>query len=136
MADVLPHQSSFLYQTNWNHEIDTMILQILIRLKQESGCEGTVFPSHFIFEVKSVIENELGQSFEWYELVDRIHFLERRYKTFDELVHLEGTYWNPVTNTVIVTTNTWANRLAVWSTFILCLYITYSKELTSLVVSM
>lgn len=38
---------------------------------------GTVFPSHFFFEAKVAIENQLGHSFEWYELVDHLHFLER-----------------------------------------------------------
>ncbi|XP_047957883.1 uncharacterized protein LOC125203548 [Salvia hispanica] len=44
-------------------------------------------------------------------LVDRIHLLEKRYKTFTELIHLEGTFWNEPNNTIIVPSQTWATRL-------------------------
>ncbi|KAG6405717.1 hypothetical protein SASPL_133309 [Salvia splendens] len=42
------------------HEIDSVILGTLIRLKHATGCEGTVFPSHFIFKAKIAIENQLA----------------------------------------------------------------------------
>ncbi|KAL1544644.1 hypothetical protein AAHA92_21466 [Salvia divinorum] len=112
MSDNIPLQSSFLYESNWSHEIGSLILGTMIRLKCATGCEGTVFSSHFIFEAKSAIEYQLGYSFEWFELVDRLHFLEKRYKTFSEPVRLEGTYWDAPTNTIIVSANLASNTRA------------------------
>lgn len=115
----LPLQSSFLYRGKWSHEIDSIILDTLLRLKKEYACEGSVFPSHFIFEAQSLVEHNFGLIFEWWELVDRIHFLEQRYTTFNQLIHLEGTLWNEETNEVIVSGNTWANHLPVCSLLML-----------------
>ncbi|KAG6433803.1 hypothetical protein SASPL_105420 [Salvia splendens] len=67
----LPLQSSFLYRGKWTHEIDSIILDTLLRLKKEYECEGSVFPSHFIFEAQSLVEYNFGLTFEWWELVDR-----------------------------------------------------------------
>ena len=89
-----PLQSSFLYRGKWKHEIDTIILTTMVRLKKEYGCEGSVFPSHFIFEAQSMVEYHFGVTFEWFEIVDRLHFLEQRYRTFKELLGIAGTYWN------------------------------------------
>ncbi|KAG6390932.1 hypothetical protein SASPL_148677 [Salvia splendens] len=102
MSDNIPNKSSFLYNSIWTHEMDSVLLGTLIRLKLAAGCKGFVFPSHFISKAKLAIENQVGLVAEWYDLVNRLHFLEKRYNTFDEIVSLEGTYWNATTNTVIV----------------------------------
>lgn len=110
-----PLQSCFLYQGKWSQKIDSIITKTLVRLKKEYDCEGSVFPSHFIFEVQSLVEYHVGVTFEWWELVDRIHFLARRYRTFCELIHIEGTCWNEATNGMTVSSNTWAIHLPVCS---------------------
>lgn len=70
MATNLPLQSSLLYHGKWSHEIDSTIIGTMLRLKQEYGCDGTVFPSHFIFKAQFVVEYEFELTFEWWELVD------------------------------------------------------------------
>ncbi|KAG6391072.1 hypothetical protein SASPL_148820 [Salvia splendens] len=100
-----PLQSSFLYHGKWKHEID------MVRLKNEYGCEGSVFPSHYIFEAQSVVEYHFRVTFEWFEIVDRLHFLEHRYRTFKELLSIAGTYWNQPSNKINISANTWASRL-------------------------
>ncbi|KAG6384321.1 hypothetical protein SASPL_113448 [Salvia splendens] len=111
MAMDSPLQSSFLYRGTWKHEIDTIILSTMARLKKDYGCEGSVFPSHFIFEAQSVVEYHFGVTFEWWEIVDRLHFLEQRYRTFKELLGIAGTYWDQPSNKIIVSANTWASHL-------------------------
>ncbi|KAG6403076.1 hypothetical protein SASPL_135293 [Salvia splendens] len=91
--------------------MDSVLLGTLIRLKLAAGCKGSVFPSHFISEAKLAIESQVGLVAEWYDLVDRLHFLKKRYNTFDEIVALEGTYWNATTNTVIVVAPNWPQAL-------------------------
>ncbi|XP_042009812.1 uncharacterized protein LOC121758487 [Salvia splendens] len=99
MSDNIPIQSSFLYDSSWSQDLDSVVLGTLIRLKRASGCDGTLYPSHFLVETKLAIEAKFGYSFEWFNLVNRIHFLEKRYKTFTEIQLLEGTSWDTSTNT-------------------------------------
>ncbi|KAG6397692.1 hypothetical protein SASPL_143862 [Salvia splendens] len=94
MPDNIPTQSSFLYDSRWTQEIDSVVLGTLVRLKHASGCDGTLFPSHFLVETKLAIETKFGNAFEWFDLVDRLHFLEKPYKTFNEIQRLEGTSWD------------------------------------------
>ncbi|KAL1568694.1 hypothetical protein AAHA92_00277 [Salvia divinorum] len=86
MAHNLPPQSSFLYASNWNPELDSLLLGTMIRLKIDNNWDGTVFPSHFILEAESVIKHELGYAFDLAALYDRLHFLEKRYKTFKKML--------------------------------------------------
>lgn len=113
MSDNVAHQSKFLYTSIWTHEMDSVLLGSMIKSKVAAGCEGSVFPSQFIAEAKGAFEKELRLAFEWYDLVDRLHFLEKRYTTFNEVVALEGTYWNPANNVVIVTSPNWLQALEV-----------------------
>ncbi|KAG6434006.1 hypothetical protein SASPL_105625 [Salvia splendens] len=111
MSENIPAQSSFLYDSRWTQEIDSVVLGTLVRLKRASGCDGTLFPSHFLVETKIAIETKFGNAFEWFDLVDRLHFLEKRYKTFNEIQRLEGTSWDASTNTVIVRAPNWDEAL-------------------------
>ena len=55
--------------------MDSVLLGMLIRLKFAAGGEVAVFPGHFISEAKLAIKNQIDLVFEWYDLVDRLHFL-------------------------------------------------------------
>ncbi|KAG6424910.1 hypothetical protein SASPL_115333 [Salvia splendens] len=111
MSTVLSSQSSFLYEANWSPEIDNLLLGTLLSLKRAKAFKGTVFPSGFILDVAAAIEYELGFAFEWFEVVDRLHFLEKLYTTFKEPTHAEWTYWNPESNLLIVIQDSWESML-------------------------
>ncbi|KAL1556769.1 hypothetical protein AAHA92_12349 [Salvia divinorum] len=94
MSYNLPNQSYFLYEANWTPTLDSLLLRTMIKLKLACNWDGTVFPSHFILEAKAVIEHELGYTFEWSDLYDRLYFLEKHYKIFKELCNpLVGAYY-------------------------------------------
>ncbi|KAL1564909.1 hypothetical protein AAHA92_07192 [Salvia divinorum] len=111
MAHNLPPQSSFLYASNWTPELDSLLLGTMIRLKIDNNWDGTVFPSNFILEAESVIKQKLGYAFDWAALYDRLHFLEKRYKTFKEMLQVNGTYWDARTNLVIPGEGVWMEIL-------------------------
>ncbi|KAL1539721.1 hypothetical protein AAHA92_24172 [Salvia divinorum] len=111
MADKIHNQSFFLYESNCTPAIDSLLVGTILRLKQSSRWDGTVFPSHFILQAEAAIEHELGYAFEWSDLYDRLHFLEKRYKTFKEILEMQGTYWNAHTNTLIVMDQAWSELL-------------------------
>ncbi|KAG6433866.1 hypothetical protein SASPL_105485 [Salvia splendens] len=95
MAHQLPPQSSFLYSSNWTPALDSLLMGIMIRLKSENNWDGGTYPNYFILEAQSVIQHELGLSFDWAALYDRLHFLEKRCKTFNEVLQrnpLAGAY--------------------------------------------
>ncbi|KAG6412241.1 hypothetical protein SASPL_124913 [Salvia splendens] len=101
MAHQLPPQSSFLYSSNWTPALNSLLMGTMIRLKSENNWDGGKYPSYFILEAEWVIQHELGLSFDWAAMYDRLHFLEKRYKTFNEMLQVDGTYWNAETNVVI-----------------------------------
>ncbi|KAL1548221.1 hypothetical protein AAHA92_16482 [Salvia divinorum] len=94
-------QSTLLYKSSWTPALDSLLLGTMIRIKVVNEWDDTVFPSHFIIEAGSVLEHELGHAFDWAALYDRLHFLEKRYKTFKERNPLAGAYFyhgDPVYN--------------------------------------
>lgn len=92
-----------------------------------------MFPSRFFVESKIAIELKPGYSFEWFELVDRLHFMENRYKTFNEIIRLEGTYWDAPSNKVIVATPNWHDELEVSSLLYVWIFHSNSCQLTYVV---
>lgn len=113
MAHNLPPQSYFLYESSWSPKVDSLLLGTIVKLKLADEWDGTTFPSHFIIEAGSSIERVLGYAFDLDALYGRLHFLEKRYKTFKEVLKLEGTYWNRQTNVLIVVENVWTEKLTV-----------------------
>ncbi|KAL1544403.1 hypothetical protein AAHA92_21260 [Salvia divinorum] len=111
MSSNLTNQSSFLYEANWTPALDSLLLRTMIKLKLAISWDGTVFPNPFILEAKAVMEHELGYTFEWSDLYDRLHFLEKRYKTFKVLVQMDGTYWEVHANTIIVDEREWVEMM-------------------------
>ncbi|KAL1567732.1 hypothetical protein AAHA92_03182 [Salvia divinorum] len=111
MGDGIPNQSFFLYEYNWTPTIDSLLLRTITKLKRQVDWDGTVFPSHYILQAEAAIKRDMGVEFAWSDLLDRLHFLERRYKTFKEVLDLEGTFWEVHTNTIIVVDEAWQKLL-------------------------
>lgn len=120
-----PSQTSFLYMANWTPALDSLLCDTMTRLKIENDWDGTTYLSHFILAAESVIEHELAYKFIWTALTDRLHFLERRFKTFKEVLAVDGTEWDNRTNILIAGERVWTDILASFFSFV---YISISYE--------
>ncbi|KAL1567603.1 hypothetical protein AAHA92_03066 [Salvia divinorum] len=90
----IPLQPHFLYKENWTLEIDTILVDTIIRLKEETGWTLQEFPNYFLMTATREIKAKLAVHFNEAELRARLKVLCLRYRTFKEVLRHKGTYWD------------------------------------------
>lgn len=103
----IPPQADFFYKEAWTPELDGVIVECLIGLKDVAHWSKSVFPSWFIFMAAEQIKYEAGVMFSVAELKDRVEVLRKRYKTFKAVLRIRGAYWDPTTKVVSAPEESW-----------------------------
>ncbi|KAL1536837.1 hypothetical protein AAHA92_29420 [Salvia divinorum] len=103
----LPPQATFLYEGLWTQEIDTTLVDTLVRLKRETGWLLKEFPSYFLLTAGQEIRDIFGVLFNEEELSGRVETLHARYKTFKEVLAQPGAHWDFPTKSVIAPDIMW-----------------------------
>ncbi|KAL1549623.1 hypothetical protein AAHA92_17703 [Salvia divinorum] len=103
----IPLQLCFLYKKCWTPEIDTVLVDTIVRLKDQTKWVLTEFPNYFFFTAAKEIKNLRGTCFTEDELRKRVKFMQVRYQTFKEIINHEGAFWDMPSKSVIVADDVW-----------------------------
>ena len=101
-----------------------MFIDTMLRLKQEVGWIGEDYPTSLMGQVVRGIREKCGISFSEPSIIIRISFLSVRRKTFHDIIHTRGTYWDRVDNFVYAVDSVWNGIIHVIHqpyTFVFCL---------------
>lgn len=90
MSSNIPGQGSFLHKANYTPEIDTLFMNVIIRLKDNYKVAGNVLPIPFFEQAANEIDNDVGVLFSWPELYQRFQFFEQRHLVSKEVVKTDG----------------------------------------------
>ena len=96
----IPPQSKFLYEGKWSPLVDNILVDTIIRLKNMTAWTLLEFPSYFLLTAAKEIHTKTSVHFTEVELTDRVGKLHMRYRTFKELVAVDGVQWDMPTKYV------------------------------------
>ncbi|KAL1558481.1 hypothetical protein AAHA92_08940 [Salvia divinorum] len=96
-----PLRYMFFYKGKWTPEMDTILVDTLLRLKGETGWILEEFPSYFLLIAGKEIEEKEHMLLYDIELSNRVEALHTRYRTFKDLWRVRGAYWDFRTKSVI-----------------------------------
>ncbi|KAL1563824.1 hypothetical protein AAHA92_06247 [Salvia divinorum] len=103
----IPPQEMFLYKGKWTLKIETILVDTIIRLKEETGWVLKEFPSYFMLTAGKEIESMTAVLFTVEEVAVRVEMLLLRYPTFKKLVTQDGVHWDLPTKCVIAAECVW-----------------------------
>lgn len=90
---IIPPQASYLYYANWSTEVDEIVLNTIIKLKQETTWMLPDFPQWFLMTAQRELQLNTGIMFTEVEIKQRMDFLKLRFKTFKGL-QIQGGSWD------------------------------------------
>ncbi|KAG6402885.1 hypothetical protein SASPL_135099 [Salvia splendens] len=90
---IIPPQASYLYYANWSTESDEIVLNTIIKLKQETRWMLPDFPSWFMMTAQWELKLTTGSMFTEAEIKQRMDFMKLWFKTFKG-VQMEGGFWD------------------------------------------
>ncbi|KAG6427852.1 hypothetical protein SASPL_112099 [Salvia splendens] len=103
----IPRQAQFLYKGLWTPEGDDVLVNTLIRLKNETMWTLDEFPSYFLLTAMREIERKLGMTYTEWDLKARVKIMLLRYRTFKEVNAHRGTHWNRPEKIVTADDDVW-----------------------------
>ncbi|KAL1563323.1 hypothetical protein AAHA92_05805 [Salvia divinorum] len=102
-----PPQYMFFYKGKWTPEMDTILVDTLLRLKGETSWILEEFPSYFLLTAAKEIEEKEHVLLYEIELSNRVEALHTRYLAFKDLLAQKGAYWDFRTKSVIAPEAAW-----------------------------
>ena len=94
MSMNIPKQDAFFYKGSWSAEVDDKLLSAIIRLRRRDPWIGDVIPGWAIIEASDLFYRELGSNFTLTEIHQRVKLLERRFRTFKEILDTPDIIWD------------------------------------------
>lgn len=107
MTFQLPPPNSFFYKAPWTAELDAKFLSIVVAELSGQLRFTAQVPTRALLMSMGTLNQDHGAILTMDDVYSRYEFLEKRYKTFEELLKNKQTYWDMDNNWIIATDEAW-----------------------------
>ncbi|KAL1545283.1 hypothetical protein AAHA92_22026 [Salvia divinorum] len=104
--DIHP-QEAYFYSRKWDHEMDTVLVDMIMRMKGETGWVLKEFPCYFHMIAAYQILEKTAVLLTEEEVSDRLAVMHCRYRTFKDMLTQVGTVWDLPSKSVIAADSVW-----------------------------
>ncbi|KAL1546014.1 hypothetical protein AAHA92_22673 [Salvia divinorum] len=108
----IPLQEAYFYSGKWNHEMDTILVDTIMRMKGEMQWVLKVFPCYFHMIAADQIQEKTAVVLTEDDISDRLEVLHCRFRTFKNMVRETGVVWDLPSERVIAADYVWEKIFA------------------------